>query len=55
MNKSDKFKLTCNIFLILEKRTLVFDFDETLAKVSMDKNKIPDHAETVDLLTKKKV
>eukprot|EP00347_Sterkiella_histriomuscorum_P012678 403367647 len=38
-----------------KKKTLVFDFDETLAKVSMNKNNIPEHAETVDILTKNSV
>ncbi len=37
----------------IEKKTLVFDFDETLAKVSFEKNELPEYAEQVDILTKK--
>ena len=38
----------------LERKTLVFDFDETLAKVSFDKNQLPYYDEQVDILTRNK-
>lgn len=38
--------------MTLETKTLVFDFDETLAKVSFDRNKLPYFDEQVDILTR---
>ena len=38
----------------LETKTIVFDFDETLAKVSFDKSLLPHYDEQVDILTRNK-
>jgi len=41
--------------IFIEKKTIVFDFDETLAKVSLEKNKIPEYAEAIDILKQKSI
>ena len=38
----------------LEFKTIIFDFDETLAKVTFDQNKLPNFDERIDLLSKNK-
>ena len=48
-------KSDCKVFLnLLGAKTLVFDFDETLAKVVFDATKLESYDERLDLLTKKK-
>jgi predicted HAD superfamily phosphohydrolase YqeG len=41
-------------FLNKEVKTVVFDFDETLAKVAFDKSIVPNFEEQIDILTKNK-
>lgn len=38
----------------IEEKTIVFDFDETLAKVHFDKKILPYYDDSVDILTSKK-
>ncbi len=38
--------------IIIEKQTIVFDFDETLAKVHFNKKELPVYDDQVDILTK---
>jgi hypothetical protein len=40
--------------LIIERKTIVFDFDETLAKVHFNKRELPHYDDQVDILTKDK-
>lgn len=37
----------------LEEKTIIFDFDETLAKVSFDQNTLQNYDEKLDMLSKK--
>lgn len=41
------------LFFALEEKTLIFDFDETLAKVSFDKFTVKNYEEQIDILTKR--
>ena len=38
----------------LKRKTIVFDFDETLAKVHFNKRELPHYDDQVDILTKDK-
>ena len=45
-----KFSFIFNI----DRQTLIFDFDETLAKVHFNKKELPFYDDQVDILTKEK-
>lgn len=49
-----RFNLIKLSVFIIEKMTLVFDFDETLAKVHLDKKVLNHYDDQVDILTSKK-
>ena len=40
------------IILNIEKKTIIFDFDETLAKVHLKQRVLDDYDDQVDILTK---
>jgi hypothetical protein len=41
--------------LFIEAKTLVFDFDETLAKVDVGTKKLPEYDDQVEIFTRDKI
>ncbi len=41
------------VLIIVEEKTIIFDFDETLAKVVFVKDALPNYDEQIDMLTRK--